>query len=87
MEYDEEDEEKDKLEDKWFFGMLDKPGNTKNKHCAKRAIWERVVLNEEEAMECALYWRREIEAEHPEIARLQFLYGAYEPNCFWFEVF
>lgn len=27
-----------------------------------------------------------MEKDHPEIVRLQFLYDAYEPQCFWFEV-
>ncbi|GMH83903.1 hypothetical protein TL16_g09752 [Triparma laevis f. inornata] len=46
-----------------------------------------VCLDEEEAMLCSLWRRRELEKTHPKLARLKFLYDSYECKCWWFEVF
>ena len=44
-------------------------------------------LSEDEAMLCALYHRKKLEEKHPDLKRLSFLYEAYEPRCWAFEVF
>jgi hypothetical protein len=46
-----------------------------------------VTLSEEGAMHEALR-RRELDEEvHTELSRMKFLYAAYEPKCWWFEIF
>ena len=56
----------------------------------KAAVLEKggivVCLDEEEAMLCSLWRRRELEKTHPKLARLKFLYDSYECKCWWFEV-
>jgi hypothetical protein len=48
-------------------------------------------VDEDEAMNYALYVRDEIAKEDSvrgkNLARLRFLWDAYEPSCWWFEVF
>ena len=46
-----------------------------------------VCLDEEEAMFCSLWRRRQLEKERPMLARLRFLYDSYECTSWWFEVF
>jgi hypothetical protein len=46
-----------------------------------------VTLSEEGAMEEALRLRTIDEKEHTRLSRMKFLYAAYEPQCWWFEVF
>ncbi|GMI48731.1 hypothetical protein TrCOL_g5693 [Triparma columacea] len=43
-------------------------------------------MSEDEAMLCALYHRKKLEEKHPDLKRLSFLYEAYEPHCWAFEV-
>ncbi|GMH48343.1 hypothetical protein TrRE_jg8423 [Triparma retinervis] len=46
-----------------------------------------VTLSEKGAMDEALRRREEMEGKHTRLSRLKFLYEAYEPQCWWFEVF
>ena len=46
-----------------------------------------VILDEEGALKEAIRRREELEKGHPELARMKFLFEAYEPRCWWFEVF
>jgi hypothetical protein len=45
-----------------------------------------IVLDENQALDCALYIRHELENGNADMSRLSFLYEAYEPRVFWFEV-
>jgi hypothetical protein len=46
-----------------------------------------VTLSEDGAREEALRRRAHDEKNHPSLSRMKFLYAAYEPQCWWFEVF
>ena len=37
-------------------------------------------------MQCAIYFRSVLEEEHMQVKRISFLYSAYEPRCYYFEV-
>ena len=37
-------------------------------------------------MQCAIYFRSVLEEEHVQVKRISFLYAAYEPWCYYFEV-
>ena len=38
-------------------------------------------------MNCSLFLREELEEKNRKIKRLNFLYGNYEPSCWWFDIF
>ena len=46
-----------------------------------------VTLDEDGALDCALWMRDLNEAKHLDMARLRFLYEFYQRNCYWLEVF
>ncbi|GMI11479.1 hypothetical protein TrLO_g5191 [Triparma laevis f. longispina] len=49
--------------------------------------WEVIEsMTEEEAMQCAIYFRSVLEEKHVQVKRISFLYSAYEPWCYYFEV-
>lgn len=49
--------------------------------------WGKVEsLTEEEALQCAVYIRSRNEEDYPTMTRISFLYSAYEPWCYNFEV-
>ena len=53
----------------------------------KTVLAVEVTLSEEGAMDEALRRRAKDEEERTELSRVKFLYAAYEPSCWWFEVF
>jgi uncharacterized protein YjbJ (UPF0337 family) len=77
----------------YLWPSKDENGNFKpiSKDIMDDAIHKRngimVCLDEDEAMHCALWMRKQLEKDHPELKRLKFLYDAYECTCWWFEVF
>ena len=42
--------------------------------------------SEQEGLEKAIMERKRLERDDPGLESLSFLYGAYEPQCYWFEV-
>ena len=48
---------------------------------------EIVTLDEDGAMKCSLFMREQNEKKNRKIKRLNFLYGNYEPSCWWFVIF
>jgi len=81
------------LENKWtslpsaYIEFMAKQSNVSRIFWHGDMLGVEVTLNEHEAMQEALRLRELDEEEHTGLGRMKFLYAAYEPNVWWFEVF
>ena len=81
------------LENKWtslpsaYIEFMAKQSNVSRIFWHGDLLGVEVTLNEDEAMKEALRLRELDEEKHSKLGRMKFLYAAYEPNVWWFEVF
>ena len=68
----------------WYYSLLSKQHDKLDPGQKKLTISEG---GEEEGLAEALRRRQVIEKSDPKVNRLKFLYKAYEPSCWWFEIF